>query len=49
MNSTVKSFVVIGITVLKAAVAVLEVIPGNQGEAQIKAAIAILEGLVATS
>lgn len=49
MNGTVKQFVAIAIVVLKSALAVLEVIPGNQGESQIRLAITVLEGLVAAS
>lgn len=47
MNSTVKGFVSIAIVVLKSALSILEIIPGNQGEAQIRLAITVLEGLVA--
>lgn len=46
MNSTVKQLVTIAVVVLESAVAVLEVIPGNQGEQQIKIAVKVLKGLL---
>lgn len=46
MNSVVKQFVQIALTVLKSAVNILDIIPGNQGEAEIRLAIKVLETLM---